>query len=119
MLGVTATKDDPDMLEKPLFEGRAFTVRMWFFNLIPAWLHTLHVAELNHERREMLTHERGFFITAWNHRICVEPLGEDRTHYTDEIENKAGVLTVPVVGFAHIFYRYRQSRWRKLARTLG
>lgn len=118
MLGVTATKANPHIFEEPLTEGKTFEVRMWFFNVLPAWKHTLHVHRLDDQQRELLTHEHGAFITTWNHLIRVQPGASGGTHYTDQIDIKAGLLTLGVVAFAHIFYRYRQSRWRRLARTL-
>jgi hypothetical protein len=37
----------------------------------------------------------------------------------DRIEIDAGVMTPLVAGFAAIFYRYRQRRWRALAPVLA
>ena len=67
----------------------------------------------------MLTNERGGPVRMWNHRIKVEPLSERRCLYTDELELRAGVLTAFVWLIAHLFYRYRQMRWRNLAQVLG
>jgi len=41
-----------------------------------------------------------------------------RCGYTDQIDIQAGILTPPIWLFAHIFYRYRQRRWRHLVRAL-
>ncbi len=38
-----------------------------------------------------------------------------RSRYSDVIDIDAGILTPLVWGFAHLFYHYRQMRWRKLA----
>ena len=40
------------------------------------------------------------------------------TLYADEIEIRAGLLTVFVWLFAHGFYRYRQMRWQRVIRRL-
>ncbi len=56
---------------------------------------------------------------AWNHDIVVEPVDERTCRYTDRIVIDAGPLTLAVVGFAHLFYRHRQRRWRRLAPVLG
>ena len=53
----------------------------------------------------------------WNHLIRIEPEGAG-SRYTDEIEIGAGPLTPLISLYAKLFYRYRQRRWRKLARTL-
>jgi hypothetical protein len=39
---------------------------------------------------------------------------EGTTHYTDQVEIQAGLLTPLVWALASIFYRYRQFRWRRL-----
>ena len=38
------------------------------------------------------------------------------TDYRDRVDLAAGVLTPVVWAFAHLFYRWRQARWRALAR---
>jgi len=49
----------------------------------------------------------------------VDERGPWRSHYTDEIDIGAGALTPFVWAYAHLLYRYRQWRWRRLARTLA
>ena len=56
---------------------------------------------------------------AWSHRITVDDEGWGSTRYLDEIEIAAGVLTPFVWVYAQLFYRYRQWRWRRLARRLA
>jgi hypothetical protein len=63
------------------------------------------------------TEEGGGPIRLWEHRISVEPLGEVRCRYTDDLVIDAGGLTPAVMAFANLFYRHRQRRWRRLART--
>jgi hypothetical protein len=50
-------------------------------------------------------------------RLSLPPFGDDRLHYTDEIEIQAGLLAGVVWAFAHVFYRHRQRRWRTLLRS--
>lgn len=56
----------------------------------------------------------GNLVSTWNHLISVRETADGKTVYTDEIEVKAGILTLLVWLFAAVFYRYRQRRWRKL-----
>ncbi|HSK99533.1 MAG TPA: SRPBCC family protein [Rubrobacteraceae bacterium] len=101
-------------------EGQRVSARMEFFGMIPApWTHELHLVSVDDERRELFSSEGGGPLETWNHRIRVEPLPDGRTLYTDEIEIRAGALTLPVWIYAHLFYRYRQARWRGLARLLS
>ena len=53
----------------------------------------------------------------WRHGIRVEQLSEKSCRYTDEIE--AGRMTPAIRLFVTLFYRYRQTRWRGLARVLA
>lgn len=55
----------------------------------------------------------GSIARVWDHLIFVEPDAEGSV-YTDRIRVEAGLLTPVVALFAHIQYRYRQRRWRRL-----
>ena len=92
--------------------------RLMLFGLVPAWGHEIRIVHRDDERREVLTSEKGGPVTTWNHRIHLEPLSETTCRYTDEVEIRAGRLTPLVWLFGHLFYRYRQMRWRTLAPVL-
>lgn len=100
-------------------EGEVIRTRLLFFNFLPAWGHELRVVRVDDPRRELHTNEGGGFINAWNHVIRIEAGEGDYCRYTDEIEIKAGLLTPAVWLYAHLFYRYRQMRWRGLARRIN
>jgi hypothetical protein len=53
------------------------------------------------------------------HLLKVEPLADDPRLYTDEIRIRAGAFTPMVWAIVHLFCRYRQARWRSLARVLA
>jgi len=99
-------------------EGAKVTGRLRFFHIVPGWRHELRVVRVDGGRGELRTEEGGGFVRTWNHLLKVEPLPAERSRYTDEIELDAGVFTPVVWAFAQIFYRYRQARWRSLARVL-
>ncbi|MET0829226.1 MAG: hypothetical protein ABWY26_06885 [Microbacterium sp.] len=81
-------------------------------------------------RYQLRDNGHGQLVRTWDHRITIEPVpadavqkagsasiaGQDRTRYTDRIDVDAGRLTVPVWLWAHVLYRWRQHRWRKLSR---
>ncbi len=96
--------------------GQKVITRLWFFHILPGWRHTLTVAQVNDGERQIRSHEYGGFYT-WDHTICVVPASRGCI-YSDEIQIHAGLLTFFIWAFANVFYRYRQIRWRKLARTL-
>lgn len=99
-------------------EGMNVSTRLLLFHLIPTWEHHISVVSVDEHKREALTNEHGGIVRTWNHRIKVEPVSEGKCLYTDEIEIRAGMLTPLVWLFGQGYYRYRQMRWRGLARVL-
>jgi hypothetical protein len=99
-------------------EGLTVRVRLFFFHVIPAWKHEIGIVRLDEAEREIYTNERGGPVRRWNHRIKIDPVSASRCHYTDEIEVHAGPLTPLTGASTHLIFRYRQRRWRKLARRL-
>jgi hypothetical protein len=99
-------------------EGLTVRVRLYFFHVIPAWKHEIRIVRVDEAALEIYTNEHGGGVRKWNHRITIEPLSSETCRYTDEIDIGAGPITPLVWAYAHAFYRYRQRRWRKLARQL-
>jgi hypothetical protein len=99
--------------------GDRVRTRLFFFHVVPAWEHELGVVGMDEARHEFHSAEHGGPVRTWNHRIAVEPVSATRCRYTDEIDIRAGWLTPAVWLFAQVFYRYRQMRWRRLARLLA
>ena len=96
-------------------------IRGWtfLFRVVPFSVHSLRVAMIDAANRRLDTEEAGGLVRTWNHRITVEALPGARSRYEDRIEIGAGLLTPVVAAFAHVFYRYRQRRWRTLAPVLA
>lgn len=115
LMGLPAAREWPEEHR----EGLKLRGRLWFFHVVPGWEHEIRVVSVDEEKLELRTEERGGLVRTWNHRLKVEPVHEARSRYTDEIRLEAGVLTSLVWAFAHLFYRYRQARWRSLAKVLG
>jgi hypothetical protein len=104
-----------DRLPPEWHEGWIFETRFWFFHIIPAlWKHTLSIKQIDENQKIIVSNEQGGFIRTWNHIIRVSPASSG-CDYSDEIEIRAGLLTIFVWLYANVFYRYRQARWRKLA----
>ena len=59
----------------------------------------------------------GTLAKRWDHWIEIRPADDGGTHYVDRIDIEAGWLTPFVAGFAALFYRHRQARWRRLVRA--
>mgnify|MGYP006961701803 FL=1 len=84
------------------------------FHIMPLGKHYIVVKIIDAEKKEILSNEHGTLTKEWNHQILIKRIDENTIRYTDAIEIKAGELTLFVWLFAHIFYRHRQRRWKKL-----
>ena len=114
MLGFRGAEDWPELFR----EGQKAEPRLLFFNLLPAWKHRMHIIRVDHENMELVSQEGGGLVGRWDHRKWIEEESESSCHYTDEIEIRAGLLTFLIWAYAHLFYRYRQRRMRRMARHL-
>jgi ligand-binding SRPBCC domain-containing protein len=115
LLGFRLDRGTPEQFA----EGETYRMRLLFFGLLPAWRHEIRVVRVDHVHREIRTEEHGGPVRAWSHRITVDDEGWGSARYLDEIEIAAGVATPFVWLYAQLFYRYRQRRWRRLARRLS
>ncbi len=114
LLGFRGSETWPEVFQ----EGTVIKTRLLFFHVIPGWQHTLTVVQVDQEHLTLASEEGGGVVRTWNHRIWLEPMTDSRCRYTDEIEIEAGPFTPLIWAWAHVFYRYRQRRWRRLARDL-
>ena len=94
--------------------GNTYALDLYAFYILPLGQYFIHVNKIDHEAFEIFTHEHGSLTKTWNHRILVKPLDDSAILYTDEIEIDAGILTLFIWAFAHVFYRHRQRRWKRL-----
>ena len=106
-------------LDGPWQAGQTVAGWTFLFNVIPFSKHHLTIASIDDESRTLVSDERGGLIRRWHHTLHVESLADGRCRYTDTIEIDASALTAIVAGYAHLFYRYRQRRWKQLARLLA
>ena len=100
-------------------DGKYLT-RMKLFGLIPFGKHWIVITHPmpdptpGKQVYKILDDGYGDFISTWRHLITIRETEDRRTHYTDRIEIRAGVLTPVIWLYASLFYRYRQMRWRRL-----
>ena len=100
-------------------DGRPVTLRIRPLHGPIGWNHTIRLVEYDPDQGVLRSEETGGPVRRWAHRIEVRPTGPDRCSYSDDVEVEAGLLTPALAGFAAVFYRWRQHRWRALARTLA
>ncbi|MCC5949798.1 MAG: hypothetical protein JJT89_15200 [Nitriliruptoraceae bacterium] len=99
-------------------EGETVSGWLWLFGVLPFGRHTIRVARIDPAQFTLTSDEHGGLVRSWVHDIVLEPLDTDRTRYTDRVRIDAGWATLPVTAFAWLFYKVRQTRWRRLASTL-
>jgi hypothetical protein len=96
--------------------GKPYPLRLFLFGFLPAGEHRITLVTIDRAANLIESQESSALSPVWNHTIRFHPLGEGKLHYTDEIEIRAGLLTGVIWAFAHLFYRHRQRRWKKLLR---
>jgi hypothetical protein len=102
-----------------LWSERSYPVRILAFGLIPVARHTIDVSvpvvesTPGAQRYVLVDDGSGPLFRTWRHTITVEESG-GRTRLTDEVRIDAGYLTPLAWLLAHVLYRYRQYRIRRL-----
>ena len=107
----------PDTMPSRWEAGKDYLVRLRLFKSLPIGKHRIGIVYFNKETMEAMSDESGAIAKVWTHHMVLEPYGQDDTLYTDEIEIKAGILTIFVWLFANYFYRHRQRKWKAIARN--
>lgn len=97
--------------------GTELEGRLWLLGVVPAWRHRLRIVELG--ETVLRTEEGGGPVRTWNHTLAFEPRGGEACRYTDRVEVRAGVATPLAWGVAQLLFRWRQARWRALARAIA
>jgi hypothetical protein len=93
---------------------KTYVVRLSFLGFLPLGQHRIKIVTIDRGTNTIESQESGSLARVWNHTMRFHPSGAGQLRYTDEIEIKAGLLTIFVWAFAHLFYRHRQRRWKEL-----
>lgn len=114
---VTFRSLEPSVFPERWIEG-PHEVEMRAFGFLPLGRQTIGIDMTQHQPHVRLLRDRGSgqLARVWDHVISLEAEGAC-TRYQDHVVIKAGVLTPFVWGFAQLFYRWRQHRWRQLVRS--
>ena len=110
-LDVADTNTWPETFFTP---GATYKMRIRLFGWGPVFSHKVCVTRVDANAKVIETEESGGLVTAWNHRMQVDALSCNRSHYTDYVRLNAGLLTPVVWLFARWFYVARQRRWLRL-----
>ncbi len=97
-------------------DGGQYRVQLWQFGFIPLGWQIIRTEIVSAQADHFIFRDRGQgrLAKTWDHSITLIKAGDTTTLYSDSIEIRAGLLTPIVVGFAAIFYRWRQHRWHRL-----
>lgn len=104
----------PGELDSDWVIGKTYVLRLSLFGFLSAGEHRITLASIDRDANLIESKESGALSPVWNHTIRFHALGSGKLHYSDEIEIQAGLLTGFIWAFAHLFYRHRQRRWKKL-----
>lgn len=116
----------PLLIFEPLVEGalegewvtdRPYALKLYLLGALPLGRHTIRLVTLDRASNLIVSNESGTLAPVWNHTIRFHEEEPGKIRYTDEIEIEAGWRTPFIWAFAHLFYRHRQRRWRKLLKT--
>lgn len=107
----------PGELDGDWVVGKTYALRLYLFGFLPVGEHRITLVTIDREANLIESKESGALAPVWNHTIRFHPLGAGKLQYTDEIEIQAGLRTGVIWAFAHLFYRHRQRRWKKLLRS--
>lgn len=109
-----SASDTPQQLPA-VWQNGSYPVQMYLLGFIYLGKQRINI-KLDATAQQLLDAGEGTLITQWHHLITVTPVSSTRARYTDTVDIKAGLLTPIVWGFAQVFYRHRQRRWRRLLR---
>lgn len=102
--------------------GGRYQVKLRLLGILPLgtqWIVTsVHQPASGEWPKRLRDNGYSALITQWDHWIVISPDGKGTTHYSDDVEISAGLITPFIWAFAQVFYWHRQRRWRGLARSL-
>ena len=93
--------------------GQSYSYSLFLFGLIPLGKHKIHISMIDNQNMRLLSNESGTFVKGWIHQVLIQQVSPNQTKYTDEVEIKAGILTLFIWLFGLIFYSHRHRRWKK------
>jgi hypothetical protein len=97
-------------------DGGEYRANLLQFGFIPIGWQIIRtsIVSIQEDRYVLCDHGQGLLAKHWDHTITLQKSSNNATLYSDKVDIQAGWLTPFIVGFAHIFYRWRQRRWHRL-----
>ena len=94
--------------------NKEYHLDLFLLKFIPLGAHKITLNKIDFSKNIIVSNESGKLASVWNHTIQFNPINDYQIEYIDTIEIKAGLLTLFIWFFSHIFYRHRQRRWKRL-----
>ena len=91
---------------------------MYLHGFLPVGRHTINVVKMDKTSREIDTKEYDNTVVIWNHYIKMKEISQQVTRYTDTVDLYAGCLTSIAAWWTLKFYKHRQRKWQKIAKSL-
>ncbi|MFN7827590.1 MAG: hypothetical protein ACK5RR_06470 [Acidobacteriota bacterium] len=114
---VPLTPQTIEALSRQWEVGVQYNLNLCLLNLIPLGPHKIELIKIDRATGTIVSRESGRLAQTWNHTIHFYEVSPGTISYTDEIDIRAGWLTLPIWFFAHIFYRHRQRRWKRFIQS--
>ncbi len=111
---ITFVPISPEILNDKWELDQSYLFKLYLLKLIPLGLHTIKLVKIDQNQNIISSRESSLLVPVWNHSISFKEIKPGLVSYSDEIEIWARWVTPFVWLFAHVFYRYRQRRWRIL-----
>ncbi|TGM63908.1 hypothetical protein EHQ94_14830 [Leptospira meyeri] len=104
-----------------IWENGESITQMKLFGIIPLGNQSVVIEKIKEtDPNEFILRDNGHsdLIHTWDHWIFIQKTKkENLVKYIDRVEIKAGALTIFIVIFASVFFRWRQFRWKVLIRS--
>lgn len=101
------------VLDREWAVDKEYALKLYFRGFLPLGRHHITLKRFDKAAHVIVSSESGLLARTWNHTITFHDV-PGGVQYTDEIEIRAGVLTLFIWLFAHVFYRHRQRRWKEV-----
>lgn len=107
-------------------EGHPFAIRYWLLGFLPLGSQIIDVSYTSRPGGVRMMIDGGRPATGlltitrkWDHRMAVSATDDGRTLFRDRLNVSAGIFTVPMWLGMWVFWQWRASRLKKLAKRWG
>lgn len=111
---VTFHPTKPPIFPEIWQQGFSYEMTLRLLGLLPIGWHTIYVARVDEQKKEIENHDQGPMIKSWRHVLSARETASGGTLYTDALEVEAGIFNPLFWLYLQMYYRFRHWRWRKI-----